>query len=58
LGLVLGNVSFEVIWKYDQATPADNLGRLSQFVGAYSSATNYKTSEVQQLLREKYERIM
>ena len=56
--LALGNDSFEVIWKDSQATPAEDLERLSQFTMAYVSTIIDKAYEVQQLLKEKYERIM
>lgn len=44
--LVPGNASFEVIWKYAQATLVEDLRRLLQFVEEYANATIDKTSKV------------
>jgi len=55
--LVPGNASFQVLWKDTQVTPAKDLGRLSQYAGAYASATIDKALEVQHILREKDEKI-
>ena len=38
--------------------PTENLTRLSQFAGAYATATIDKVAEVQMLLREKEQKIM
>ena len=56
--LVLGDPSFEVLWKGLQSTPTKELRRLTQFIGAYASTTMNKTTEIQQLLKEKEDKIM
>lgn len=50
--------SFEFLWKGSSATPTKELGKLTQFVGAYASATIDKVVEVQELLKEKEEKII
>jgi len=45
------------LWRAAQVTPAEDLGKLSQYAGAYSSATIDKATKLQQLLWEKYDRI-
>lgn len=37
--LVLGNTSFEVLWKGSTTTPIEELGRLTQFTGSYALVT-------------------
>lgn len=55
--LVPTNTSFQVLWKDAQVTLAKDLGRLSQYGGAYVSAKIGKAKEVKQLRREKDGRI-
>jgi len=55
--LVPINTSFEVLWKDAHVTPAKDLRKLSQYARAYAAATIDKAIEVQQPLREKYDRI-
>lgn len=48
---------FEVLWKGTSTASADELGKLTQFISAYASATMDKAIEVQELLREEDEKI-
>jgi len=54
--LVPGNAYFEVLWKGSTTTPTKELGRPTQFTGAYASTTIDKATEVEQFL-EKEEKI-
>jgi len=47
----------DIVWRDIPFNPAENLTRLSQFMGAYATATMDKATEVSTLLREKEERI-
>lgn len=45
-----------VIWKDLEVNPSEDLTKLSQFSGAYTTATIDKATEVSQLIREKDQR--
>ncbi len=45
----------DIVWKDSQTGPLENLTKLSQFTGAYASATIDKAIEVRQLVKEKEE---
>ena len=45
-----------VVWK-EEFDPSDDLTKLSQYVGAYSTATIEKASEVSNLLKGKDQEI-
>lgn len=45
-----------VVWK-EEFDPSDDLTKLSQYAGAYSAATIYKSSEVSLLLKTKDQEI-
>ena len=42
-----------VIWKDSEVNPSKDFTKLSQFVGAYTTATIDKATEVNQLIKEK-----
>ena len=48
----------EFVWKDNPSKPIDNLTRLSQFVGAYTTTTMDKAAEVSILVQEKDDKIM
>ena len=48
----------EVVWKDTPSNPIENLTLLSQFVGAYTTATMDKAIEVSILVQEKDDKIM
>ena len=48
----------EVVWKDTPSNPIENLTRLSQFAGAYTTATIDKAIEVSILIQEKDVKIM
>jgi hypothetical protein len=56
--LVTNETPFQVLWKGTQTTPDEELNRLSQFAGAYASATIDKAAEIQLLMKEKDQRIV
>ena len=43
-----------VVWKNTKVNPSEDLTKLSQYAGAYSAATIDKSTEVTQLLKQKY----
>jgi len=45
----------DVVWKDTSIDPSKNLTKLSQFAGAYASATIDKVEEVINLIKEKEE---
>lgn len=45
------------IWKYSEVNPSKDLTRLSQFAGTYTAATIDKATEVNQLIKEKDQKI-
>ena len=47
----------EVIWKDTPIDPSKNITKLSQFAGAYATATIDKETEFWLLLKEKEERV-
>lgn len=49
----LGSESMEVVWKDTPIDPLENVTKISQFLGAYATATIDKAAEVQLLLKEK-----
>ena len=54
----LGNEVMEVVWKDTPSNPIENLTRLSQFIGAYTTATIDKATKVSILIQEKDVKIM
>ena len=46
-----------VVWKDSEVNPSEDLTKLSQYVGAYTTTTMDKASEVSQLIKEKDLRI-
>ena len=48
----------EVLWKDTPLNPIENLTRLSQFAGAYTTITMDKVAEVYILVQEKDDKIM
>jgi len=52
-----GNEPMDIIWKDIPSSPTENLTKLSQFVGAYATATIDKSTKVSIFLREREERI-
>ena len=48
----------EVVWKDTPSNPIENLTRLSQFVGEYTTPTMDKATEVSILVQEKDYKIM
>ena len=46
-----------VIWKDSEVNPSEDLTKLSQFAGAYTAATIDKATEVNQLIKEKDQKI-
>ena len=46
-----------VLWKDSEVNPSEDLTKLSQFAGAYTTATINKATEVNQLFKEKDKRI-
>jgi len=50
--------SFEVLWKGSSPTPIEELGNLTQFKGAYDLAIIHKDVELQELLKEKEDKII
>ena len=51
-------VTMNVIWKDSEVNPFEDLTKLSQFVGAYTTATIDKATEVNQLIKEKNQKII
>lgn len=49
--------SFEVLWNGSSTTPSEELGKLTQFTGAYASTTIDKATKFQELLKEKEETV-
>jgi len=49
--LLPGSVPLDVVWKYYQANS-------SQYAGAYATTTIFKSTEVQQLVKEKDEKTL
>ena len=47
----------DVVWKDSLANPTKYLTKLSQFVGAYATATIEKAEEVELLLKQKEEKV-
>ena len=47
----------DVLWKDPTTNPTENITKLSQIIGAYTSAAIDKASEVRQLLNEKEDQI-
>ena len=56
--LIPGSVPLDVVWKDYQANSYDELAKISQYVGAYATTTIFKATEVKQLVKEKYEKIL
>jgi len=54
--LLPGSIPLDVVWKDYQANSFNDLAKLSQYAGAYAMATIFKATEVQQLVKEKYEK--
>ena len=48
----------ELVWKDTPSNPIENLTRLSQFAGAYTTMTIDKATEVSILIQEKDVKIM
>jgi len=46
-----------VIWKDSEVNPSEDLTKLAQFVGAYTTATIDKATEVNLLIKEKDQKI-
>ena len=53
----LTNESVDILWKDPLADPTKHLTKLSQFAGAYATATIDKATEVQYLLKQIEEKI-
>ena len=53
----LTNESIDVLWKDPLVDPTKNLTKLSQFAGAYATATVDKATEVKMSLKHKGDRI-
>ena len=46
-----------VVWKDSEVNPSEDLTKLSQYAGAYTTTMIDKASEVNQLIKEKYQKI-
>ena len=49
--------SMNVIWKESEVNPSEDLTKLSQFAGAYRATTIDKETKVNQLVKEKDQKI-
>lgn len=52
------SIPLDVVWKYYQANSFHELAKLSKYVWAYAMTTIFKATEVQQLVKEKDEKIL
>jgi len=57
LATVPQNESMNIIWRDSEVNPFEDLTKLSQFAGAYTTATIDKETKVNQFLKEKDQRI-
>lgn len=56
--LLPGSVLLYVVWKDYQANSSDDLANLSQYARSYATTTIFKATEVQQLVKEKDEKLL
>ena len=56
--LLPGSIPLDVVWKDYQANSFDDLAKLLQYAGAYAINIIFKATRVQELVKEKDEKIL